>query len=334
MDSYTENMENITTFGLPAQVRVFPIRTEEDIISYFRDINGDFFVLGGGSNIIASESITAKDILKIEIPGIYITRESPEEAYLFAGAGENWDNVVKWAVHKKLSGIEALSSIPGTVGATPVQNVGAYGTEIKDTLISVRAYDITQGKFVELDNMDCEFSYRWSIFKGRDKDKYIITSILLKLTKLPPKMPEYPVVKKYFDEIGIKNPTVSEIRDAIIEIRKSKLPSPDIIPNCGSFFENPIIEEDVAKKLKEKYPHMPQYDMGNSKVKIPAGFLIEESGLKGVQFDHIGTYEKNALVLINLGGAKFEDVLHAKNEIIQRVKDKFGVTLETEPEFI
>lgn len=330
----TMNIASFTTFGLPAEVAIFRARTEDDIVQYFA-LNTEMpFILGGGSNIIVSPAMTGRTVLKVEIPGIYITRETPEEAYIFVGAGEIWDEVVAWAVHKKLSGIEALSAIPGTAGATPVQNVGAYGSEIKDVLVSVRAYDIQEKRFVELSNEECDFSYRFSIFKGKEKGRYVITSMILHLLKGQPNIPDYPAVRAYFKEREIESPSVSEIRTAITEIRWSKLPNPVSIPNCGSFFENPIISKDLADTLRVKYPDMPQYDLGKNQVKIPAGWLMEKAGLKGAVFGAVGTYPKNALVLTNLGGATYDDVLHAKSQIIERVKELFGITLETEPEFV
>lgn len=334
MESAIRNIRDLTTFGLPLTARVFIVKAEDDILEYFQEYESSPFILGGGSNIVLGPEMENRNFLKIEIPGIYITRETLDEVYIFAGAGEVWDDVVAWAVHKRFAGIEALSAIPGSTGATPVQNVGAYGAEIKDTLVSVRAYDKEENQFVEISNEDCEFSYRQSIFKGREKNRYIITSILLKLKKAPPVIPDYPLVKKYFKEHNIMSPNVEQIRQVITDIRWSKLPKPEILPNCGSFFENPIVGLSIANALKQKLPDMPEYDMGHGMVKIPAGFLIEKAGLKGIQIGPVGTYEKNALVLINHGGATYHDVVCAKDKIISTVQDLFGVTLKTEPEFI
>ncbi len=328
------NLSNITTFKLACPVSVFRIKNELDLYEYFQKNNKEFFVLGGGSNIIASPDLSNKDILKIEIMGKEIIREEGDDIYIKVGAGENWDSVVEWAVSNGFSGIEALSAIPGSAGATPVQNVGAYGAEIKDVFVSLSAYDIQKKELVTLQKEDCNFTYRQSIFKSSQKGKYIITNIVLKLSKKDPIMPDYPGVKSYFEEHEIQNPSLNQIRDAIIEIRWSKLPHPEEIGNCGSFFENPIVDADFYEVLKSNYPDIKAYILDGGRVKIPAGWLLEKSGLKGVNFGPVGTYEKNALVIINNGDAQYQDVVNAKNQIINTVKEKFGIELKTEPEFV
>lgn len=329
------NLSQITTFGIDVEAKVFSIKNTINLIDYFNSHTGeDYFVIGGGSNIILSPSVTNKNILKIEIMGRDIVDKENTDVFIKIGSGENWDGVVKWAVENNLSGIESLSAIPGTAGATPVQNVGAYGAEIKDVFISLTAYDTVEKKLVTIKNEDCNFSYRNSIFKSTQKGRYIIIDIILKLSTLPPIIPDYPGVKKYFKDLDITNPTLSQIRDAIIEIRWSKLPRPEDWGNCGSFFENPIVEKSIYEKLKLDYPDMPSFEVNKDMVKIPAGWLLENAGLKGVSFGNVGTYEKNALVLINRGGATFDDVLNTKNTIINTVKDKFGIVLKSEPEFV
>lgn len=329
------NLKNITTFGLPAEVNVFKINDSQQIIEYFNKHSDEpYFVLGGGSNIIYSSSISVKNILKIEIPGIQILEDNGHDVIVKIGAGVVWDEVVGWSINNNLSGIEALSAIPGTTGAAPVQNIGAYGAEIKDVLKSLTAYDIKNHKFIDISNKDCNFSYRQSIFKSTHKNQYIIVSVVLKLSRHLPKIPNYPAVINYFNENNITTPTSKDIRKLIKEIRWSKLPHPEELGNCGSFFENPIVDAFLASKLKESYPDMPVYEIDNNLAKIPAGYLIESVGLKGAQMGRVGTYEKNALVLVNLGGAEYSDVLSAKNTIINAVKDKFGIELKNEPEII
>lgn len=329
------NLSNITTFGLPADVTIFEITDGQQIAEYFNThINEPYFVLGGGSNIIYSPEIKNKNILKIEIPGIQILEDDGHSVLVKVGAGVVWDEVVGWSINNNLSGIESLSAIPGTTGAAPVQNIGAYGCELKDILKTLTVYDIEESKFIDLKNKDCNFSYRQSIFKSTHKNKYIIVSIVLKLSHHLPQIPDYPAVIKYFKDNNIVNPTSKEIRKLIKEIRWSKLPHPEEMGNCGSFFENPIVDVDFANDLKKNNPDMPLYDLGNGSVKIPAGYLIESAGLKGAQMGKVGTYKKNALVLVNLGGAEYSDVLNAKNKITEAVKDKFGIELKNEPEFV
>jgi UDP-N-acetylmuramate dehydrogenase len=329
------NLKEITTFGLSANVKIFEINDGQQIADYFNaHKNEPYFVIGGGSNIICSKEIEKKNILKIQIPGIQILDDDGHSVLVKIGAGVVWDEVVGWSINNNLSGIEALSAIPGCAGAAPVQNIGAYGSEIKDTLVSLTAYDTKEFKFVDIKNKDCNFSYRQSIFKGEHKDHYVIISIVLRLSRHLPKIPDYPAVVKYFKDNNITNPTSKEIRKVIKEIRWSKLPHPEDLGNCGSFFENPIVDIETANNLKEKHTDMPVYDLGNGNAKIPAGYLIEAVGFKGKSFGNVGTYEKNALVLVNLNNAEFMDVLNAKNAIIKAVKDEFGLELESEPEFV
>jgi UDP-N-acetylmuramate dehydrogenase len=288
--------------------------------------------LGGGSNLVFPDGVLDVLALRIELLGFTIVDENDEYADVEIGAGENWDSIVARAVEMGLSGIEAMSAIPGTAGATPVQNVGAYGQEIKDTLLSVRVFGTHDFSLKTLSNAECKFAYRDSIFKSEQKGKYIITSITLRLSKKPPLMPNYKGVKEFFGQI--ENPTLAQIRDAIIAIRKVKLPDPKETPNVGSFFENPIVEKSVADELKNIYPSMPSFDVGDGNVKIPAGWLIENAGLKGKDFGMISTYANNALVLVNNGQATRADIERVRDEIIKTVFDKFGITLEQEPEMI
>ncbi len=335
LHSMVINLKPLNTFGISVTARVFSIKNTVNLLDYFNKFGkNNYFVLGGGSNIILGETVKNKDILKIEIMGKQIVDEDGDIVYVKIGAGENWDNVVSWSIEQGLSGIEALSAIPGNAGATPVQNVGAYGTEIKDVLESVTAYDTTSDKFVVIKNEDCGFGYRTSVFKNQLKGQYIITDIILKLSTNSPKIPDYDAVKKYFIENKIENPTALEIRNVITDIRWSKLPHPEELGNCGSFFENPVVLVSVANSLKEKFIDMPIYDLGGGLAKIPAGYLIEKSGLKGSDFGNVGTYEKNALVLVNKGSATYEDVLNTKKEIINKVKNNFDIELRSEPEFV
>ncbi|MEY2671913.1 MAG: hypothetical protein RL687_330, partial [Candidatus Parcubacteria bacterium] len=253
------------------------------------------------------------------------------------GAGENWDLFVEKVCNMGLSGVEAMSAIPGTVGATPVQNVGAYGQEIKDTFISAEVFDTKNLEYKTLKKEDCNFRYRDSIFKTEEKGRYFITSVTMQLSKKIPDMPNYPGVKKYFIENNINSPSLMDIRNAIIDIRASKLPNPADIPNVGSFFENPIILKSQYEKIAQSRAlgeKIPFFEVDNDRVKIPAGWLIENAGLKGYNFGKVSVYEKNALVLVNNGDATGQDFANARDMIIRNVFDKFGITLEQEPEII
>lgn len=290
--------------------------------------------IGGGSNLVFNDNVLNILALKAEILGFSILNEDENSITLKIGAGENWDKFVEKVCGMGLSGVEAMSAIPGTCGATPVQNVGAYGQEIKDTLVSVDVFDTQNLEYKTLSKEECNFRYRDSIFKTEEKGRYFITSITLKLSKKIPGIPNYPGVKKYFLENNINNPSLMDIRNAIIDIRKSKLPNPSEIPNVGSFFENPIVDKSVFEKIKESYPNVIFFELDNSKVKIPAGWLIENAGLRGHNFGHVSVYDKNALVLVNNGGATGQDFGFARDQIIKTVFDKFGITLEQEPEII
>ncbi len=325
-----------TTFKLPSKVAQMLSFTGGNIEDFLNTIpkESSLFVLGGGSNIILPPEMTNVTVLKIENKGIEILSDDSESITLRIASGEIWDYVVAYTVQNNYSGIEALSAIPGTAGATPIQNVGAYGQEIKDVLVSVEAYDLELKKLVIIYKDECEFAYRMSKFKKDWKNRFIITHITLKLSKNAPTLPDYPGVKKYFLEHNINDLTLSQIRNAIIDIRWSKLPKPEEIPNCGSFFENPIVPIAVYKKIKLEFPDAPSFAINENLVKVPAGWLIENAGLKGANFGTVGTYEKSALVLINKGNATQADVISARDKIIETVFKKFGITLESEPEII
>lgn len=338
-----EKLENVplgahTTFGIGGTARHFLCVTDEPSLreaALFAKQSGlPLVILGEGSNSIFRDGEIDAVVAKIELPGFTITEDDDTLATITVGAGERWDDVVERSVSLGLAGIEAMSAIPGTAGATPFQNVGAYGQEIKDTLVSLRAYDTSEDTFVEFANTECKFGYRDSIFRSGEPGRYIITSITLRLSKAALKMPDYPGVKKHFEAKGIVNPTLREIRDAIIEIRASKLPDPKCIKNAGSFFKNPIVDTTIAEGLKDKYPVIVMFPGGEGKTKLSAGWLIEHAGLKGSSIGPIKVYEHNALVLTNVGNATCDELEYAATEIIKKVKEKFGVILEQEPVFI
>jgi UDP-N-acetylmuramate dehydrogenase len=289
------------------------------------------FVLGGGSNVIANDEGYNGVILRMRIPGFDILSDDLNSTVIRVGAGELWDDTVKRVVDMNLNGMAALSAIPGTTGAGPVQNIGAYGQEIADTMQSLEAYDSHNDTIVTLQNSDCEFSYRNSIFRGREKGRYIITSVTFKLSKNSPQPPFYDAVQKYFDEHNIQVFTQKAVRDAVIDIRTNKLPDPKLLPNAGSFFKNALVEEWKLNELRTTYPDIPAYEMGDGTFKLSSGWLIEKAGLKGSTLHGIRVHDKNCLVLINQSATSYNDLALARDQIVGAVRDTFGVQIEQEP---
>ncbi len=294
-------------------------------------------MIGGGSNIIWGDAGFPGLVIIDEIPGYEVFEEDESNVYLTLGSGEPWDRVVERSVVAGLTGIEALSLIPGTTGATPIQNVGAYGQEIAQTLATVQAFDKQTGKFVNLAAADCGFSYRNSRFKtGPDRGRFFITSITLGLRKGNPQPPFYASVQDYFAANNITEYTPAALREAVIAIRNSKLPDPAVVRNTGSFFANPIIDESRFFDLHEKFQNMPHWKAGGSKTKLSAAWLIEQAGFKDYHDQETGmaTWPKQPLVLVNETAKSTADLLSFKQKITDAVQAKFGITLEQEPELI
>jgi UDP-N-acetylmuramate dehydrogenase len=304
-----------------------------EAVAWAEEHSKPLLMVGGGSNIIFSDGYQGLIIVNA-LHGFRVTRQDDQGATIEIGAGENWDKVVQQSVALGLSGIEKLSAIPGTAGATPVQNVGAYGAEIADTLVSLEAYDTKTKQFATLTKEDCKFSYRTSIFKSPHNRHYIITSITLRLTKANPQPPFYAILQDYLDKNNITTFTPQTIRDAIIAIRAQKLPDPKIIANTGSFFKNPIVGHDILGHIQQAQPDVPFYDMPGDKVKLLAGWLIDRAGLKGYASHGMKIYEKNALVFVNESAQTYADLAAFKQEIISKVEAAFCVRLEQEPELI
>ena len=284
------------------------------------------FAIGEGSNIVPHDYVKAV-VAILDSKGMEIRGNQ-----LKIQAGEKWDDAVRFSVKHGLCGIEPLSAIPGKSGAVPVQNIGAYGCEISDCLESVEVYDKTKKEFAIFNKKECQFEYRNSLFK-KYPDNFIVVSVNLKLSKEKPEMPKYKGVEEYFGAKNNNFPGLKEIREAIIKIRTNKLPDPNIVPNAGSFFINPILEEKVALVIKNRFPEIPVFPF-EGKIKIPAGWLIENVGLKGSKIGKIEISPNNALVLTNPNRANFEEIMEAENFIVQRVFQKFGITLEREPRII
>lgn len=336
MDIHTKiPLKNFTTMKLGGIARfMVDAHTKDEVAEICKKAKQNslsVFVLGGGSNVIATDKGFNGIIVRMRISGFEIIDDNPGSTTIKIGGGENWDSVVKRTVDLNLSGIESMSAIPGTAGAAPVQNVGAYGQEIADTLVSLEAYDQENDEFVTLQNSDCGFSYRDSIFKNEEKNRYVIVSITIKLSKDMPKPPFYAALQKYLDDNNINIYTPDIIREAIIKIRENKLPDPQIMPNTGSFFKNAIVESWQLNDLRKIDANIPIYEMGDNLYKIPTGWLIEQAGLKGMLLHGMRIYDKNALVLINESATSYDDLVNAREEIIEAILSKFGITIQQEP---
>lgn len=336
MDIHTNiPLKNYTTMKLGGPARLMSeIFSPNDITTIYKNAkaqNLPIFILGGGSNVIAPDSGYPGIVILNRISGFNVVSEDAGSVTFKVGAGEQWDEIVKRTVDMNLSGIEALSAIPGTAGAAPVQNIGAYGQEIADTLLSLEAYDSQTDKFVTLANEDCGFSYRHSIFRGESAGRYFITSITLRLVKATPVPPFYAALQDYFDKNGTTLFTPKIIRDAVTDIRKEKLPDPNERPNTGSFFKNSIVEDWQLHEIQKEYPDVPSYELIDGQYKIPTGWLIEQAGFKGQLLHGMRVHDKNCLVLINESATGYDDLAAARDEIIGTIRDTFRITIEQEP---
>lgn len=336
MDIHTDiPLKNYTTMKLGGNARFMTdLHSVEDvpaIVARAAEQHLPIYILGGGSNTIIRDEGFAGLVLRNRILGYDIIEDTADHTTIRIGAGEEWDSIVKRTVEAKLSGIEALSAIPGTAGAAPVQNIGAYGQEIADVLTLVEAYDMSAQASVQLTPDQCDFSYRSSIFRTSAVGRYIITYITLRLGKNSPSPPFYKALEDYFSSHDITFYTPQIIRDAVMSIRFEKLPNPVEFPNSGSFFKNAVIEDWQFKELLEQYPDMPSYPMPDNRRKIPTGWLIEQVGYKGKLLHGMRVHDKNALVLINESAASYADLAAARDEIHGQVRDTFRISIEQEP---
>lgn len=314
-------------------------KNQQDIVGLVEWANNKevpTLVVGGGSNIVWRDEGYDGLIVVNKIKGRQILSESEAGATIRVGAGENWDEVVAWTVGKNLSGLEFLSLIPGSAGAGPVQNIGAYGAELSTVLQEVAVYDKKTNSFGSLANKDCGFAYRSSRFKTSDKGRYVITSLVIELKKNKPEPPFYEVLQEYLDEHNITDYSPASIRQAVISIRSAKLPDPAVIANNGSFFTNPIVSQNKFEQLKAMYPDVRAWQTDDGHVKIAAGWLVEQAGFRGYH-DHetgMATSKLQALVLINESAKSTADLLTFKQKIVDKVEQMFSITLEQEPELL
>ena len=327
-----QSLKAYNTFGIEALAKAFiAIQNETELAEVLRD-NSDkkLFILGGGSNMLLTQDINAL-VIHINNKGITVVKEDDEFVWVKGNAGEVWHEFVLWCIDHNFGGIENLSLIPGNVGATPVQNIGAYGVEIKDTFDSCEAMEITTQQMRTFHKEDCQFGYRESIFKGELKNKYIILSVTFKLRKSNHQInTSYGAIDAELEKMNITNPTIKEVSNAVIAIRQSKLPNPKELGNSGSFFKNPVVPISVYEKAKEKHPDIPSYPVSETLVKVPAGWLIEQAGFKGKRFGDAGIHSKQALVLVNYGHATGSEIWSVAQHIQQTVKEMFGIVIEAE----
>ncbi|MDO6744124.1 UDP-N-acetylmuramate dehydrogenase [Tenacibaculum soleae] len=324
------SLKKYNTFGIDVNAKRFVSVDSLYSLQQLLKTEKDIFLISGGSNMLLTKDIE-KLVVHINLKGISIDRENNNDVHLTVNAGENWHDFVLWCISENYGGLENLSLIPGNVGTCPIQNIGAYGVEVKDTITRVEAIDIKSGKLVTFSNAECEFGYRNSIFKNVAKGKYIITAVSFKLTKNEHKLnSSYGAIETELVSKNIINPTIKNISDAIIAIRQSKLPDPKKIGNSGSFFKNPVISKADFDKLQEEFSTIPSYAISESEIKVPAGWLIEQCGFKGKCFGNFGVHEKQALVLVNYGKATGKEIYNLAQKIQDTILDKFSISLEIE----
>ncbi len=325
-----QSLQRFNTFGVDVKAKAFvTIENVLELTDVLKQNKLPVFILGEGSNILLTKDLN-KLVIKNNISGKTITEETEDHAIVRFGAGENWHCSVLWSLQKGLCGLENLSLIPGLTGAAPIQNIGAYGVELKDIFEKLEAVNLATGKLTVFHQEDCAFGYRDSVFKNRLKNQFCITAVYLRLSKIPKINIAYGDIKNTLQEMGISDPTPSDVSNAVIRIRTSKLPDPKVLPNSGSFFKNPEIDRKAFEQLQKRFPDIVFYSLPNEKVKIPAGWLIEQCGWKGKRIGHVGCHAKQALVLVNYGGASGHELLEHAERVATSVKEKFGIALVPE----
>lgn len=328
------SLQPYNTFGIHATAKAFALFTSVKELEALLSSNAQSgsakpMILGGGSNILLTKDFDGL-VLKNDIKGIEVVGEDEEHVYVKAGAGENWNQFVLHCLKHELAGVENLSLIPGNVGASPMQNIGAYGVEIKDVFHQLEAYHLQQKEKQTFSLADCRFGYRESVFKNIYKDQFAILNVTFRLYKKPRFNIAYGAIQQELDAMGVKELSIQSISQAVINIRSFKLPDWKLIGNAGSFFKNPTIANEQAQKLKDAYPKMVQFPFNERETKLAAGWLIEQCGWKGFRQGDAGCYDKQALVLVNYGKAKGSEIWDLSEKIIQSVHQKFGVQLERE----
>lgn len=331
------SLKNLNTFGINAYCRYFTefntIDSLKEIIEHPISKNHEKLILGGGSNILFTKDFNGI-VLKNNILGIEKIKEDENHVYIKVGAGVNWHSFVLYCIEKNYSGVENLSLIPGNVGASPMQNIGAYGVEVKDVIETVHGILTNDLSEFSLSNSACKFAYRESIFKHELKNQAVITHVIYRLNKTPKFNTSYGAIEQELEKMNIKELSIKAISEAVCNIRRSKLPNPSEIGNAGSFFKNPTVDKTTFEKLKTQFSDMPNYPQADGNIKLAAGWLIEQCGWKGFRNNNFGVHKNQALVLVNYGNAKGGDIYRLSEDILQSVKEKFGIYLEREVNII
>ncbi len=332
------NLRPYNSFGFDAIAKYFvEINTIDDLQTLIKSgvlRKHKTLILSGGNNILFQKDVFDGLVVYINTKGIEILREDGNEVVVRAQAGEDWPEFVRFCVSKGWHGVENLAYIPGKIGAAPIQNIGAYGMELKDSFLQCEAMDLTAGDTKVFTKEECRFGYRESIFKHELKGRFVITSVDFLLKKNAPLNLEYGNIKAYLEQNGIENPSLQQLHDAICAIRDAKLPDVKQIGSAGSFFKNPVISIEQFEDLQQQYPNIPHYPDTEGMVKVPAGWLIEQAGWKGWRDEHVGVYDKQALVLVHYGGGTGLDIVELAHKIQDSVEKKFGIRISPEVNFV
>jgi UDP-N-acetylmuramate dehydrogenase len=336
------SLKPYNTFGIEAKAQWFGAFNDADELSRFLLFDASrlfsfsgtpVFILGGGSNILLTKDFNGI-VLKNEVKGIVEVHEDPEHVYVRAGAGENWHGFVQYCLERNWAGVENLSLIPGNVGASPMQNIGAYGVELAEVFWNLEAFHLKEKKIVTFTLSDCRFGYRDSIFKNKYRDQFAILNVTFRLRKKPIFHTSYGAIRQELNRMGVKELTIQAISQAVINIRSSKLPDPKVVGNAGSFFKNPEVSAATWEALKKQFPEIVAYELVNGNYKLAAGWLIEQCGWKGFRDGDVGVHPKQALVLVNYGNANGKAIYELSEKVSKSVGQKFGITLEREVNII
>ena len=325
------SLKAYNTFGIDvAAEHLVSIESTSELVKTLAEINQkELLILGGGSNVLFMNDIKGTVLLN-KLEGISVVDENEGHVWVKAGGGVNWHEFVLHCIHQNWAGIENLSLIPGSVGAAPMQNIGAYGVETKDVFHELEAIEISTGKIITFSNSDCQFGYRESVFKRALKGQYLISSVIFKLDKKPTFKTSYGAITNELENMKVTELSIQAISNAVINIRRSKLPDPKVTGNAGSFFKNPVVPISLAENIKKEYPEAAAYPVDNNSMKLAAGWLIDKAGWKGKTYGNYGVHPKQALVLVNYGGATGQNIYDLSTEILADIKSKFGVELERE----
>lgn len=331
------SLKSYNTFGLDVKAKYFASISStaelQEAWNHIERVNGNTMILGGGSNVLFLSDFDGW-VLQNRLSGIQITKEDGDYVYVKAAGGVVWNDLVQFCIKHNLAGIENLSLIPGSVGAAPMQNIGAYGVEQKDCFYELESYDLREKLFRTFQNADCRFSYRDSVFKNEEKGNQFICSVTYRLSKVPDFSVSYGAIQSELDRMGVKDLSIAAVSNAVCNIRRSKLPDPTKIGNAGSFFKNPVVSTTQFNKLKQVYENIVAYKQDSGDWKLAAGWLIESCGWKGKTLGNYGVHKDQALVLVNYGGAQGKQIYDLSEEILQSVKEKFDVELEREVQVI